>query len=318
MGFGFSLPARGPLANRHCLQAMAERGEALGFTHLAVPDHIVVPLDIESKYPYSSTGAFPGQESGDCLEQLAVMAFLAGITSRAMLLTSVMVVPHRGAVLSAKSFATIDQLSNGRVIAGCGVGWLEEEFVAIGAPPFPARGRVTDEYLEAFKILWTAREPRYAGEFVAFDNVSFLPQPVQKPHPPIWIGGESGPALRRTAKYGDAWFPIGANPRHPLNTTARLEKATTRLRQLTEEAGREPRDVTLTYWANWPHDTGEVKLESGERHLFTGTSAQIVEDVQALQAMGFEHLLFNFQRGELDRSLDSMQAFVDDVLTQIG
>jgi len=166
--FGFSIPGRGPLATREGIKAFATRGEELGFACLGVPDHIVIPRNIDSRYPYSSTGTFPGAASGDCVEQLAIMAYLAGITSEVKLLASVMVVPHRSAVFAAKALASIDLLSNGRVIAGIGSGWMAEEFKAIGAPPFSDRGRVTDEYLEAFKVLWAHEQPVYHGNYVSF------------------------------------------------------------------------------------------------------------------------------------------------------
>ena len=150
-----------------------------------------MPRDIASRYPYSESGEWAARTAGECLDQLAALAFLAACTERLRLLTSVMVVPQRHPVLTAKMLATIDVLSAGRLIVGCGVGWLKEEFEAVGAPDFAERGRVTDEYLDAFKVLWTADDPVYRGQHAQFENIMFLPKPVQKPHPPIWIGGES-------------------------------------------------------------------------------------------------------------------------------
>ena len=152
MDFGFSVPTRGPLANRGDLGRIASRGEELGFRYLAVPDHIVVPTQIESRYPYSQTGAWPGRLAGDCFEQLSLMAWLAARTEEIRLLTSVMVVPHRDAVLTAKILATIDVLSEGRSVVGCGTGWMAEEFKAIATPPFGERGAVTDEYLRVLFV----------------------------------------------------------------------------------------------------------------------------------------------------------------------
>ena len=126
MDFGFSIPGRGPLATREGIRALASRGEELGFACLGVPDHIVVPRKIDSRYPYSPTGSFPGAASGDCVEQLSIMSYLAGITSKVKILASVMVIPHRNAVFAAKALASIDLLSNGRVIAGVGAGWMAE------------------------------------------------------------------------------------------------------------------------------------------------------------------------------------------------
>ena len=202
MKYGFSVATRGPLATADSLVAIARHGEEMGFDFVGVSDHIIIPKDIRSRYPYSLSGEFAGADPGECLEQLTVVAFLAAATSKIKLLTTVLVLPHRNPVHTAKVFASIDVLSGGRLIAGCGVGWMREEFEALGAPPFDRRGAVSDEYLKAFKELWSKDDPEFDGEFVSFRNVRFAPQPVQKPHPPIWIGGESPPALAafRTAR----------------------------------------------------------------------------------------------------------------------
>ena len=314
MDYGFNIPTRGPLANSENIVALAKRGEELGFAYLAFPDHIVIPRSIDSRYPYNESGTMAGAASGDCMDQLTVMAYLTAVTSKARLLTSVMVVPHRSAVNTAKALATIDVLSNGRVTLGCGAGWMEEEFKAIGAPPFAERGKVTDEYLAVFKELWTADEPRFAGAYTQFDQISFLPKPVQKPHPPLWIGGESPAALRRAARFGDAWYPIGANPQFPLNTAARYAAGITRLKDEAGKIGRDGASITLAYWANWYREGSVVTLESGERHLFTGSDQDVADDILALRALGVQHLLFNFQRETLAESLASMERFTTNVL----
>ena len=146
------------------------------------------------------------------------MAWLAAKTKTLGLVLSVMVVPHRPAVLAAKQLATIDILSGGRLTVGIGAGWMREEFEALQTEPFDERGAVTDEYIAAFKELWTSDDPRFEGKYVRFSNIDFTPKPVQRPHPPIWVGGESGPALRRTAKLGDVWYPIQANPAFPMDS----------------------------------------------------------------------------------------------------
>ena len=314
MDFGLTIPSRGPLANRECVQAMAQRAEALGFAHLAVPDHIVVPRAIGSRYPYAASGAFPGSATGDCFDQFTLLAFLAGIAPRSRLISSVAVVPHRGAVLTAKILATLDVLSAGRVIFGVGAGWMKEEFEAVGAPPFERRGRVTDEYLRACKTLWTEDDPAFAGEYVSFSGISFLPKPVQKPHPPIWVGGESPAAMRRTVRYGDAWYPIGTNPHHPLNTEARFAAGLERLRRLAEEHGRDPQSITITYFANWYDEGKPAVIDEGRRQLLTGADDEVAADIRALENMGVRHLVLNFQRATLEATLASMQHFVEVTL----
>lgn len=318
MEFGFNVPVRGALADTQSLKALAIAGEEKGFTHLAIPDHIVIPRDIESRYPYTQTGQFPGGSAGNCFEQLTTMAFLAGVTSTARLLTSVMVVPHRGAVHTAKTLATIDQFSGGRVTVGVGAGWMEEEFVAINAPDFKARGKVTNEFLEVFKDCWTNDNPKYDGEFASYSDIEFAPQPVQNPHPPIWVGGESNPAMRRAVKYADAWYPIGANPRFPLNTPALYNGALDRLKEMCEKGDRDPATLETNYWANWYNENNPVvKLDSGERHMFTGTAADIVDDIGAMKEAGVAKLLFSFQRDTLAESLDSMDFFIEEIRSKL-
>ena len=130
MEFGFGLPTRGPMAAPQSLATLARTGEELGFAIISVSDHVIIPKAINSTYPYNESGTFAGSPSGECLEQLSLLSFLVGVTSSAKLLTSVMVLPHRPPVLTAKMLATIDVLSNGRLIIGCGVGWMREEFEA--------------------------------------------------------------------------------------------------------------------------------------------------------------------------------------------
>src|SRR5581483_110283 len=161
---------------------------------------------------YGGTAAFRNKTNeGEFLEQLTVLSFLAGQTSRVRLLTSIMVVPHRQPVLAAKMLASLDYLSRGRLVVGCGVGWLREEFEALGTPPYEERGAVVDEYLQVFKELWNSPRPSFQGKFVRFPGLVFEPKPLQQPHPPLWIGGESGIALRRVVRLGDGWYPSAGN-----------------------------------------------------------------------------------------------------------
>ena len=139
----------------------------------------------------------------------------------------------------------IDVLSEGRLVIGIGAGWLKAEFDAVVTTPFAERGAVTDEYLEAFRALWTQEHARFDGRYTKFSDLIFLPRPVQQPHPPIWVGGESGPSLRRAARFGDAWYPIGSNNRHLLDTLPRLAAGIARLRKLTAEAERDPAAVSV-------------------------------------------------------------------------
>jgi probable F420-dependent oxidoreductase len=313
MDIGLTIPTRGPLATPQGVEAFARRAGELHYAHLAVPDHVVVPRSIDSRYPYSASGEFPGAASGACFDQFTLLAYVAAINKTARLLTSVTVIPHRGAVHTAKTVSTIDVLSEGRMILGVGAGWMKEEFDALGAPAFEERGRVTDEYLQAFKILWTEDDPRFAGDHVRFSNITFLPKPVQRPHPPIWVGGESEPALRRTVRYGDTWFPIGNNPRHPLDTVARFAQGCDRMRAVAEKHNRDPKSIGLAFFANWYDESKTLETADGQRLLLTGSAEQIAEDMDGLHALGVSDLVLNFQRDTLEQSLESMQHFAETI-----
>ena len=314
MDFGVATSTRGALRNRDGYVAVAECAERLGFGFISVNDHVVVPRDIASRYPYSESGEWAGATVGECLDQLSTLAFLAGRTERLRLLTSVMVVPQRHPVLTAKMLATIDILCSGRLIVGCGVGWLREEFEALGAPPYAERGRATDEYLDAFKRLWTEDAPKLRGTHVSFDNIIFSPKPVTKPHPPIWIGGESPQALKRAVRVGDGWYPASNNPQHRLDTAERLTKGVGELRRLAEAAGRDPATIDVGYVLLWPVDWTAQTTAEGARRLFTGRPADMAEDVAALGRAGVRHVCLTFQTPSLPETLERMQRFAAEVL----
>ena len=214
----------------------------MGYDYLTLTDHVVLPDISVPGYPYSESGEFMSNTPTERHELLTATAFIAAKTSRIRLVLAVLVVPHRPAVLAAKMLSTIDVLSEGRLVIGIGAGWLKAEFDAVVTTPFAERGAVTDEYLEAFRALWTEEHAQFDGRYTKFADLIFLPRPVQQPHPPIWVGGESGPSLRRAARFGDAWYPIGSNNRHLLDTLPRLAAGIARLRRLTAEAGRDPAD----------------------------------------------------------------------------
>ncbi len=318
MDYGFNVPTGGPLANPDDILEIVRLGEKLGFSYVLVPDHIVIPRQIGSRYPYASSGEFPGNPGGACLDQLTYLAFVAAATTRLRLLTSVMVVPHRSPVMTAKMLASLDVLSKGRLTIGCGVGWMREEFEAIGAPPFEQRGTVTDEYIEVFRDLWTSETPVHNGPFAKYDGISFAPKPVQKPHPPIWIGGESGPAIRRAARLGDGWYPIGSNPKHPLNTADKFAAGLEKLRAAAEAVDRDPKTIDLAFWGTWYDEAkGKVRTD-GERHLLTGSAADVVADVQALGDLGVRHLFVNLMGETKDAMTARMERFAGEVMTAAG
>ncbi len=313
MQFGFGLPTRGPLANPEGVRAMAECGERLGYDYLTVPDHLVIPRAYAFEYPYSETGEMPGGGAGDCLDQLTVVTWAAAVTTKPRLMTSVLVVPHRPAVLTAKMLSTIDVLSGGRLSIGVGAGWMKEEFEALGAPPHAERGRVTNEYVRAFKELWTRESPSMRGDYVSFSDVVFAPRPVQKPHPPIFVGGESDPALRRVVELGDGWYPLGANPGNRMDTRERYKANVDRLHAMAAEKGRDPATITLAFWANWAGVAGTV-ADGGGRRLFMGAPEEIAGDVEHFRELGVGLLNFNFLSPTLSEALEKMEMYAKDVL----
>ena len=221
--------------------------------------------------------------------------------------------PHRHPVLAAKTLATIDVLSGGRLTVGVGAGWMKEEFEALGAPPFEHRGSVSGEYLEAFKEMWTSDTPNYEGKYVHVSDVAIFPKPVQKPHPPIWVGGESPPALRRAGQHGDAWYPIGNNPRFPMDTTDRLTGAMARVREYAERDGRDPGEMNFAYSAGWYDDNAVQIGTDGNRRVFTGNPEQVAEDIRQFRDLGVGHFIIGVQGATPDESIARMERFTSEV-----
>ena len=311
MHYGFYLPTRGQTTTPEDISTLAQRGEALGFHSVMIADHIVFPITISSPYPYTVSGAFPGH--GDAMEQLTLMTFVAAKTTTLRLVTSVMILPYRNPVLTAKILATIDVLSHGRVTVGAGVGWLEEEFRALGAADFARRGAVSNEYIQIFKTLWTQDPATFHGKFYQFEALHCLPHPVQKPHPPIWIGGHSPAALRRAARYGDGWHPVGANPAIPLRPHE-LEVELGTLKRLTEAAGRDPEALTISFKAPLYDTSLATERQAGlERRPFSGTTEQIAEDIRTYGGLGVSELIFDFRSDSLNESLERMEQFATQI-----
>ena len=313
MDFGIHIGTRGCLTSRENVMAVAQCAEALGYAYLGVSDHLIVPVQSAVRYQYTADGRWPGADTGDCFDCIATLAFLAGCTQRIKLLTSVVVVPYRPAVLTAKLFVTADVLSGGRVIAGVGVGWMPEEFAALGTPPFAERGAVTDEYLEAWRSLWTDARPKHDGKYANFADVLFSPKPASRPRLPIWVGGESAPALRRTVKYGDAWYPASNNQDIHLNTPARLQKGIEKLHRVAERADRDPSSIDVGYlWFAPPIWNTERSPEPWQ--LFSGSSDDMLADAAALETAGARHAIFYVQRPTIEETLDVIQRFGEEVV----
>src|SRR6201985_3424055 len=181
MRFGFYLPPRGPTATREGILALAREGERLGLHSAMIADHIVLPVESQSTYPYTLDGRHPS--AGDALETCSILGVVAGATERLRLVTSVLVLPYRNPVLTAKMVASLDVLSGGRITLGVGVGWLKEEFEALGSPDFERRGAVTDEWITIFKQLWTQSPASFKGKFYSYNDILTEPFPLPQPDP---------------------------------------------------------------------------------------------------------------------------------------
>jgi probable F420-dependent oxidoreductase len=251
------------------------------------------------------------------MEQLTVLAFLAGQTHTIRLVTSVIIVPHRPPLVAAKALATLDVLSKGRLIVGIGVGWMREEFEALGLPPFAERGAITDEYLRAFKELWTSEHPTFEGQYCRFSHIDFLPKPVQHPHPPIWVGGESQRALRRTAALANGWYPIGSNPRFPMGTPAQLAAGIERLAAYAREAGRNAAEMDIIYRTHdyALHSDDRATGSAHHRHPFVGTAAEIALDIRQYEGLGVGYLVLDLAR--MSRTLEEMLQHMEAMATQV-
>lgn len=217
---------------------VAQKAEELGYHSLWLGDHIVIPEKIEAAYPYSADGAAGFPRRAPFPDPFVLLGGLALATSRILLGTSVIVIPYRNPLAVAKAVTTVDLLSHGRFQFGVGVGWLKEEFDALGED-FARRARQTREYLHIMKAVWQAEPASFSGEFLTFSDIHNVPLPVQKPHPPIIFGGESLPALKRVADLGDGWQPGTASLKV-------LSKSVPQLQALMAERGRDYADLSVS------------------------------------------------------------------------
>ncbi len=210
MKFGIGFANTGPFTAPDGARSMAVAAEAAGFESLWTVEHTVVPAGYESPYPYSADGRMPGPENSPIPDPLVWLSFLAGATSTINLGTGILILPQRNPVVLAKEAATLDVLSGGRLLLGIGVGWLAEEFEAIGIP-FNERGARTDDHVAAMRALWSGEAASFDGPFTTFDRCFAQPAPTSGAVP-IHVGGHSEAAARRAGRLGDGFFPASANP----------------------------------------------------------------------------------------------------------
>ena len=237
MDFGIVFANTGPHATPSGARAIAQGAEAAGFESLWTVEHVIIPDGYESEYPYDPSGKIQGGDYTDIPDPLIWLSFVAGQTTSLKLGTGILILPQRNPVILAKECATLDKLSDGRLLLGIGVGWLEEEFDALGVP-FADRGRRTDDYVHAMRQLWSEPLAAYHGEFADFDRAISQPKPVAGKVPVI-IGGHTKIAARRAGRLGDGFFP-GRGDNDTLRELISLMRATA------EEHGRDPDAIEIT------------------------------------------------------------------------
>lgn len=238
MKIGYFAIGIGPAAAPEAIRVAAQTAEECGFYSLWAPEHVVLLDQYDSKYPYSKDGRLPGMNTTvDILDPYVALTFAAALTKTIRLGTGISLIPERSPVVTAKEIASLDKLSNGRFDLGVGIGWLAEEFTAVGVP-WERRAERTREYLKAMKLLWTQENPEFKGEFCSFPKVRMYPKPVQKPHPPIIFGGESTPALKRVGEVGDGWFGVNVTPEAAPGLIVRMK-------QYAQAAGRDSEKLTF-------------------------------------------------------------------------
>jgi probable F420-dependent oxidoreductase len=284
MDIGCHLPNQGPLATGEALSTFAREADRRDIASLWVSDHVIFPRTATGSYP---GGRFPHPPGKPYLEPVVALAAAAVCTSRARLGASVFILGHRHPVVMAKMLTSIDALSEGRLSVGVGVGWWREELEMLGAP-FTKRGRQGDEALKVFKALWTQDNPAFEGEFYRIRDLGFAPKPVQKPHPPIWVGGDSPGAFRRVATLGDGWHATSKTP-------GQFSEALGRLRKAADEARR-------------PFESIELSLRFAlTDELITQGAQAVVDALAAYKRLGLKHIVLEFRRDDLGRMLEILE-----------
>jgi probable F420-dependent oxidoreductase len=264
MKFGVAFANIGSFVDPDEAIRLAQAAEAAGFESIWTVDHVVVPAGYQSKYPYDPSGRLPSGEGTVFPDPLIWLAYVAARTSTLRLGTGILIVPQRNPLVLAKELATLDQLSGGRMILGAGIGWLEEEFRALGVP-FAGRGLRTEEAIGAMRALWSQEQASFDGKTASFTDCFLRPQPPGGTIP-VHIGGHSEAAARRAGRIGDGFLPFGVN-RDELPALIDI------VRRSAEEAGRDPTTLEVTV---------QCKATSGE---------QAVSEVSALRALGATRVL---------------------------
>ncbi len=300
MDWGVHLPHLGKQATRRNLIDFAQHAESLGYHSAWVSDHIAWPHDIQSRYPYSDDGSFAPAPGLPWLDPIGTLFFVAGCTKRIRLGTTVLILGHRPPVLTAKAVSSLDSVSEGRVILGVGVGWMREEFEILGMP-FDHRGKRADELIQLFAELFSKDQPNWSGEYYHVPEIGFEPKPVQR-RVPIWVGGDTEPAFRRAARFGDA-FHAAFQP------IAEVKTARARIDELTAEAGRDPSSVRLSVRLYLDPASAMPADKS-----IAGSKDQMTDTVGRWQAIGVDHILLDpVAPGGFAARRDAIESFMTDV-----
>jgi probable F420-dependent oxidoreductase len=306
MRFGLPLPTFRRVAGPDAIRHVAQRAEQLGFDGIWVSDHIVVPsstVDHFARRFGDSTGI-----GSPIYEALTVLGFAAACTSKIRLGTTVIVVPYRNPLLTAKILSTLDVLSGGRITAGLAAGWAEGEFKALGVP-FQERGALTDEYIAAFNALWTQEKPAFHGQYVHFENIVFEPKPVQ-PHIPLWIGGNSKRAIRRAVAFGDCW--------HPTRVLVEEVKAgIAYLKSVCDQRGRDPRSMMVAVRLPLKVYGGQ---EAATKRPLLGNADKIIADIRRYRDAGVQYILLDtfYSAPELEHeTVESMFSTIERFAAEV-
>ena len=297
---------------RACID-FAVHAEGAGFDSAWVTDHVVLPAERKSRYPHNDSGMFPYSWQQDIHDPIVLLSALAQAPQRVELGVAVLVIPYRHPLTTAKMLATADQLAEGRIILGAGVGWLHDEFAALGLSDdvFAHRGSVTEDYLRAMRAAWTAEgAASYDGDYVRFHDVGTYPRPARSPHPPIWVGGKGDRALRRAARLGDGYLAISADP-----TMLRAEVS--RLHSFATDIGRDPAELTIALIDGIVVTPRPLGASRAPLH---GTAEQIVEGLCAFQDAGLQHVVAGVRYAgdaTFAASVGALEIVAADVLPQV-
>jgi probable F420-dependent oxidoreductase len=283
MKFDLWIPTASPMTTVELLDAVGRESDARGISTLWVGEHVVLFDQYASRYPYAADGRIPAPSGSGLLDPMVTLSYLAACTKSVRLGTAMLLLPQRNPVYVAKEVSSLDWLSGGRVDLGIGVGWLKEEFEALGVP-WERRGVRTDEYIEVLRTLWCDDTSSFAGETYTLPPCEMFPKPVQLPHPPLHIGGETDAALRRAARTAQGWHTFNRSPEELAAGLAKLD-------QLLAEAGRSRDELRITvcpYFNQLTPDLVEQYAEAGADAVaalfFCMSAADVVPTFEGLEA----------------------------------